>query len=166
MARQEKIEIVYKKLTDLIPDPGNPRRNDMAVDAVAESIKQFGMRVPLVIDAKGNIISGHTRYKALRMLGEDEAPCVLADKLTLKQQRAFQLADNKTGELATWDESMLTRELDDLSEIFNVAALGFVSKVKEKDPEKPKNVTEDGYVVCPRCGRKFRKLDMEVDEEC
>lgn len=156
---QERIEVSYWKLTDLIPDDRNPRRNDYAVKPVAESIKQFGMRVPLVIDKKGNIICGHTRYKACVMLGKDEVPCVMADQLTLKQQRAFQLADNKTGELATWDNALLDMELSSLASIFDVSSLGFERKVKNDKKTDSKSdsvgVDEDGLVTCPRCGRRF-----------
>lgn len=97
--KQDRISIVYKRVGDLVPDESNPRRNDMAVDAVANSIRQFGMRTPVILDNNNNIVAGHTRYKALmRLYGEDyEVPCVLADKLTPKQLKAFELADNKTG---------------------------------------------------------------------
>lgn len=155
---QKRIEVSYWKLTDLIPDDRNPRRNDLAVKPVAESIKQFGMRVPLVIDKKGTIICGHTRFKACVMLGMQEVPCVTADQLTLKQQRAFQLADNKTGELATWDNALLDMELSSLASIFDVASLGFVKKPKnEKTADRHESVgaDEDGLITCPRCGRRF-----------
>jgi site-specific DNA-methyltransferase (adenine-specific) len=90
------------------------------------------------------------------MLGIEEVPCVRADKLTLKQQRAFGLADNKTGELATWDVGLLESELEDLASVFDISALGFERKVSANEKERPK-VKEDngGMIVCPRCGRKF-----------
>lgn len=77
----------------------NPRNNDGAVEAVAESIKQFGFKVPIVIDENNIIIAGHTRVKAARMLGLSSVPCIIADDLTPEQIKAFRLADNKTGSL-------------------------------------------------------------------
>ena len=155
--RQERISIEYRHLADLIPDSRNPRRNEMAVKPVAESIRQFGMRVPIVIDQQGNIIAGHSRYKACESLGMDEVPCVTVDQLTLKQKRAFQLADNKTGELASWDQSLLAMELDSLASIFDVSSLGFVSDSKEPKETKqpPKDADSDGMITCPRCGKRF-----------
>lgn len=92
----------------------NPRKNDDAVDAVAESIKQFGFLVPLVVDDDGNIIAGHTRYKASVKLGLESVPCVVAHDLSEEQIRKFRLIDNKTHELSHWDYPMLAAELEGL----------------------------------------------------
>lgn len=94
----------------------NPRNNDDAVDAVAESIRQYGFKVPIVLDSDGVIVAGHTRYKAAVQLGMDKVPCVVADDLTPEQARAFRIADNKTSDLSTWDNKMLLEELQDISE--------------------------------------------------
>ena len=101
-------------LKDLHPYPNNPRKNDGAVDAVAASIREFGFKVPIVVDKDNTIIAGHTRYKAAKKLGLEEVPCVIADDLTDDQIKAFRLADNKTAELADWDFDLLNIELDDI----------------------------------------------------
>ena len=105
------MKIIEKKLTELKEYENNPRNNDGAVEAVAESIKQFGFKVPIVIDADGVIIAGHTRKKAALKLGLDKVPCIIADDLSPEQIKAFRLADNKTGELAGWDFAKLEEEL-------------------------------------------------------
>ena len=89
------------------PYEKNPRKNDKAVDGVAESIKQ-----PIVIDKNGVIVAGHTRYKAALKLGFDTVPCVRADDLTQKQIKAYRILDNKLNELASWDFEMLGEELE------------------------------------------------------
>ena len=117
----------------------NPRRNDGAVNAVAESIKQFGFKVPIVIDKNHVIVAGHTRLKAAKKLGLKIVPCVVADDLTDEEVKAFRLADNKTAELAEWDLSMLGKELDDLSAIdldFNMADFGFDEETEDEYEQK------------------------------
>lgn len=82
----------------------NPRNNDGAVDAVAASIREFGFKVPVIVDGDNVIVAGHTRVKAARKLGMSAVPCIIADDLTPEQIKAFRLADNKVGELAGWEE--------------------------------------------------------------
>ena len=107
----EKLNIIYKSLKDINPYEKNPRKNDSAVDAVANSIKSFGFKVPIVIDNNNIIICGHTRYKAAKKLKLQEVPCVIANDLNEEQIKAFRLADNKTSELAEWDFDLLNEEL-------------------------------------------------------
>ena len=101
------MEIVNKKLSELKPYEKNPRKNDEAVQYVANSIKEFGFKVPIVIDKDGVIVAGHTRYKASLELGLDEVPCIIADDLNEEQIKAFRLADNKVSEQATWNLELL-----------------------------------------------------------
>lgn len=120
------MQIVEKNLADLREYENNPRNNDNAVAAVAESIKEFGFKAPIVIDAAGVIIAGHTRAKAAARLGLQTVPCIVADDLTETQIRAYRLADNKTGELASWDFAKLETELAELSAIeFDTGRFGF-----------------------------------------
>ena len=157
---QKRIEIVYKTLDELIPDAKNPRRNDAAVKPVMESIREFGFRVPIVIDKNNVIRAGHTRYKAAQELNMTQVPCVVASDLNEKQLKAFQLADNKTGELATWDASLLNLEMADLSSIFDMSLFGFKAK-KDEDgllgPSAGSTKSSDQYITCPRCGVRFLK---------
>ena len=108
--------IVEKKLSEIRPYENNPRRNDAAVDYVANSIREFGFKVPIVLDADGVIIAGHTRYKAAKKLGMKSVPCVMADDLSPAQVKAYRLADNKVGELAEWDFDLLDIELGDITD--------------------------------------------------
>ena len=117
------MQIVYKNIDELTPYAKNPRKNDKAVDAVAESIKQFGMKVPVVIDVDGVLVTGHTRIKACKKLGITEIPCIVADDLTEEQVKAFRLADNKVAELADWDFDLLADELADID--LDMDAFGF-----------------------------------------
>lgn len=98
------------------PYENNPRNNDGAVEAVANSIREFGFRQPIVVDMQGVIIAGHTRYKAAQALGMTEIPVIYAD-LSPEKAQAYRLADNKTGELAGWDFSKLQQELDELATV-------------------------------------------------
>lgn len=122
------MEIIEKFTKELIPYANNPRENDGAVDAVAASIKEFGFKVPVIIDKDNVIVAGHTRIKAAGKLGIDKVPCIIADDLSEEQIKAFRLADNKVGELAQWDFSKLEEELKELSEMdldFQMDEFGF-----------------------------------------
>ncbi len=109
------IQIITINIDDVNEYENNPRLNDAAVDAVAASIKEFGFKVPIIIDSNNVIVAGHTRVKACRKLGITEIPAVIADDLTEDQINAFRLADNKTHELALWDDKKLLEELEKIS---------------------------------------------------
>lgn len=111
------MNIIDKKISELKPYEKNPRKNDAAVSAVANSIREFGFKVPVVIDKDGVIVAGHTRYKAALSLGLQKIPCVVADDLTSEQVKAFRLADNKVGEIAEWDVNMLEAELSEIEDV-------------------------------------------------
>lgn len=110
----ERMNIVYKKVTDLVPYENNPRNNEEAVDYVANSIKEFGFKVPVVVDKDNIVAAGHTRLKACEKLGITEVPCIVAEDLTEDQIKAFRIADNKVSEYATWDEEKLSKELSNI----------------------------------------------------
>lgn len=119
------MQIVQKKVDELIPYEKNPRKNEKAIEKVANSIREFGFKVPIVIDKNGVIVAGHTRYKASQELGLDEVPCIVADDLTPKQIKAFRIAENKTNDLSTWDEDLLGEELNDILDDFDMTDFGF-----------------------------------------
>lgn len=131
------MKLVEKRLDELIPYENNLRKNDEAATYVANSIKEFGFRVPIVIDKDNVIVCGHTRYKAAHKLGMETVPCVMADDLTPKQIKAYRLADNKVSESAEWDLAMLDDELGDLDE-FDMGEFGF--DISEDEPKD-----DDGY---------------------
>ena len=108
------MEIIKLKITEIKPYDKNPRKNDGAVDAVAESIKQCGYCAPIVIDEDNVILAGHTRLKALKKLKYKECECVRKVGMTEEQKRKYRLLDNKTNELAEWDIDLLKSELDGL----------------------------------------------------
>ena len=150
--------------TELIQYENNPRNNDSAVDAVANSIKAFGFKQPIVIDKNNVIVCGHTRYKAALKLGLDSVPCIVADDLTPEQIKAFRLADNKVAELASWDYQKLDEELafiaDLSSEVFDVdmEEFGFAD-LPVVDWDRVDDLTEENYkepattkLKCPKCG--------------
>ena len=119
------MKIVNIKIEDLKPYEKNPRKNDKAIDYVANSIKEFGFKVPLVVDKNNVIVAGHTRYQASKKLGLKELPCLVADDLTDEQIKAFRIADNKTNEMAEWDDALLGEELKDLIDNFDMSQFGF-----------------------------------------
>lgn len=127
------------KLKDIKPYEKNPRKNDDAVPYVAESIKQFGFKVPIVIGKDNVIVCGHTRYKAAQKLGLKTVPCVIADDLTEEQIKAYRLADNKVSELAEWNIDLLGEELD---EIFDIDMSDFGFDLSE-DEEEETEIIED-----------------------
>jgi len=119
-----KIHELYTK--DLIPYDNNPRINDQAVDNLVNSIKEFGFKVPIVIDKNFIIAAGHTRLKAAQQLGIEKVPCIIAEDLTEEQIKAFRLADNKVSESAMWDPEKLEIELLELQDLdFDMNEFGF-----------------------------------------
>lgn len=134
------LSITNIKTVDIKPYEKNPRKNDEAVKYVAESIREFGFKVPIVIDDNNIIVAGHTRWKAAKKLGITECPCIVASDLTEEQIKAFRLADNKVAEKAEWDFDLLAIELDDIVDL-DMEVFGFEEMVEETE------VTEDDYEV-------------------
>ena len=148
------MEIIMRGVNDITPYEHNPRKNDDAVDAVAASIKEFGFKVPIVVDKDGIIVAGHTRLKAAKKLGMEQVPCIVADDLTDEQIKAFRLVDNKVAELADWDFSELETELADID--MDMSQFGFddfdidantdiVEDEAPEPPEEPKTKIGDIY---------------------
>ncbi len=133
---------------DLVPYYNNPRHNQDAVGPVAESIKAFGFKAPIVVDENMEVITGHTRLKAAKQLGLDKVPVIVAEDLDEDQVRAYRLADNKVAELASWDDEKL---LDELAEISNIdmSLFGFEDAEALLDEltedENEGDVEEDDY---------------------
>ncbi len=134
-----RLNVVMMKIADLKAYENNPRKNEKAVDAVANSINSFGFKVPVIIDKNNVVVAGHTRIMACRKLGIDEVPCVIADDLTEDQIKAFRIADNKTAELADWDFDKLKEELGSID--IDMEQFGFTDLEKIMDRE----VLEDEF---------------------
>lgn len=165
------MEIITKKIDELIPYINNPRYNDDAVEYVANSIKEFGFKVPIIIDKNNEIVAGHTRYKASIELGLNEVPCIVADDLTEEQVKAFRLADNKVSEKAEWNFELLDEELADLD--IDMSDYGFENI--EIDWDNIEDLSNNTYeepthnmLECPKCHHidrdiHFKKVDKVED---
>ena len=151
------MQIIEKKVSELIPYEKNPRKNDEAVEYVANSIKEFGFKVPIVIDKDNVIVAGHTRLKAAKQLKIKTVPCVVADDLTEEQIKAFRLADNKTSEMAGWDFPLLDMELADIE--MDMEQFGFKdfdhSDIDDffKDAQENEKEEKLHTITCPHCGK-------------
>ena len=137
----DSMDIVKMRMEDIHPYQNNPRKNNQAVEAVAESIRQCGYVAPIIVDEDNVILAGHTRYKALKQLCYTEAEVVVKAGLSEEQKRKYRLLDNKTNELAEWDYDLLEEELDGLD--FGDLQLDW--GVGQKEPE----VVEDNYTPEP-----------------
>ena len=137
-----KLEIEYMNVDDIIPYENNPRKNDEAVEKVANSIKEFGFKVPIIIDKENVIVTGHTRLLAAKKLNLKEVPVIRAEDLTEKQIKAFRLADNKVSEFSYWDYDKLNLELEDLD--FDMEEFGFENM--NIDTSYIDNLLEEEYV--------------------
>lgn len=135
-----KINVVMMKISDLKDYENNPRVNDKAVEAVANSINSFGFKVPVIVDKNNVLICGHTRVKAAKKLGMTELPVIVADDLNEDQIKAFRIADNKTAEIADWDMDKLIEELKSIE--MDMEQFGFDDLEKLLDRE----VLEDDFV--------------------
>ena len=148
------MKIVELRIAELKEYENNPRLNDKAVESVAESIMQFGFKVPIIVDCDNVIVAGHTRLKAARFLGMECVPCIVADDLTDDQIKAFRLADNKVSEFAEWDFSMLEKELEEID--MNMSVFGFDIDVdfeiggETEQGDLTQKETET--MCCPHCG--------------
>ena len=173
----KEMKIEYKNIDEIIPYENNPRLNDNAVDYVANSIKEFGFKVPIIIDKDNIIVAGHTRLKAAKQLGLEEVPVIKADDLTDEQIKAFRIADNKVSEKAEWDLDKLSIELQDIN--FDMSEFGFDDieledlTLEEQEiiedeapelPDEPKAKLGDIYQLGNHrlmCGSALVKEDVE-----
>lgn len=147
------MKIEYLKIEDLKVYDNNPRKNDAAVGSVMASIKEFGFKVPIVVDKDNVIVAGHTRLKAAKKMDMKEVPCIVADDLSPVQVKAFRLADNKTGEMAEWDFEKLEIELKELEEEMQELSMldfGFDMKKFEAEEDGDEKIIEDEVPKLPK----------------
>lgn len=140
------MQIYDKPLGWLTPYENNPRNNDEAVEPVANSISEFGFKVPIVATSDGEIINGHTRWKAAKKLKLKTVPVIIADDLTEEQVRAFRLADNKVAEIAQWDIELLLSEIESVDNL-DMTLFGFTDSDYTlddfEDEETDTDISED-----------------------
>lgn len=119
-------QIIMLDPNSLKPYERNPRKNEKAVQAVVNSIREFGFKQPIVIDKSGIIIVGHTRWQAAKLLGLLQVPVIEAKDLTPAQVKAYRITDNQTNALSDWDVDLLTLEIVDLQKMdVDLNVLGF-----------------------------------------
>jgi site-specific DNA-methyltransferase (adenine-specific) len=181
VTKKPTLKVENRPLASLKPYWRNPRKNDGAVEAVKKSILEFGFNSPILVDAEGTIVAGHTRYKAAKALGLASVPVVVVD-LPADKITAYRIADNKTSELAEWDMEALTQELrtiadaaESMSAYFDPATLNAALNI-DFDAATPtqaqvdsitqahatafgerSRAAQDAYVevTCPECGGSF-----------
>lgn len=156
------MELIQISLDMLKPYPNNPRYNEDAVEAVEESIDQVGYITPIIVDENYQILAGHSRWKSLHNLGEEEIDVVMVNGLTEEQKRKFRLLDNKTAEIAEWDLDKLQDELDRV----DFGEYDFWSKELEKMADKLlADKPKEKVIICPKCGKVIQGLvDMDQFE--
>lgn len=158
------MDIISRPLDEIIPYEKNPRIiSDETVDKVANSIREFGWRQPIVVDEDGVVIAGHTRLKAAQQLELETAPVHVAKGLSPEKVRAYRLADNRSGELADWDIGILGDELKALKMDMDLTDFGFrdieiemadidelaVMEGVEEEPWTDDTIIRDGKPVDP-----------------
>ncbi|KXS45399.1 MAG: DNA methylase N-4/N-6 domain-containing protein [Candidatus Frackibacter sp. T328-2] len=145
------MEVINKKVDELVPYEKNPRVNHQAVNEVAKSIREFGFKVPVIVDEDNILVAGHTRVEACKRLGIEEVPAIVADDLSDEQIKAFRIMDNKSAQYSEWDYELLLEEISDLDELdYDIDLTGFKdveldeimeelaeSQQKEMEEEKP-----------------------------
>lgn len=161
------LQIERKKLEELKPYGNNAKEHTPEqVQKIADSIKQFGFKVPILVDAEGMIIAGHGRYYASKELGLDKVPVIVVNDLSESQIRAYRIMDNKVGE-SNWIQGLLKEELVTLQEEeVDISTLGFeehdLKKLFKEEPLVVGNETEKLgklTITCPNCQYVFSKKD-------
>ena len=165
-----KIKIEYKSINELIPYINNPRDNSNTVDKVASSIKNFGFKVPIVIDKDNEIVTGHTRLLASKKLGLKEVPCIIADDLSEAQIKAFRIADNKVSEFSDWDFELLDNELEELKDMdldFNMEDFGFSNSEKDDLEDEYVDINDENLDLDSHSENKmsFGKTKIIITDE-
>ena len=142
MLNLKDYEIKIVNIEDVKEYETNPRNNTNAIEAVANSIKEFGFQHPILVDNKMEIIAGHTRLKASQKLGLKEVPIRIINNLSEEQIKAFRLVDNKTAELADWNEELLMFELENINNI-DMDLFGFDLELENEEEKELNEIIED-----------------------
>lgn len=146
MNELRNVEAQLVPLDSLKAYDGNAKRHDSDnIDAIANSISEFGFRNPILAwhneDGVPEIVAGHGRAAAAKRLRMEQVPVIFVDDLTDAQRRMLTLADNQTTLMTGWDDQTLQEELDALTDVFDVAGFGF--DIDEIIGDDGVEVTED-----------------------
>ena len=166
-----KLEIKKIPLSEIKPYFRNPRKNVETVKLLKESIKRYGFNVPLVLDKKKVIITGHARYLALQSMGEKAAFCVISD-MSEKLAREYRIDDNKIAESSTWLESELYMELRELDPVIMKKLLPDMKEMYSELKVDNVGITGDeiqkmGKVLDHRFEEKAKEgNDRKIEVEC
>lgn len=157
------MKIEYMSIEDAIPYERNAKEHPQdQVDYIANSIREFGFRIPILVDENNVVVSGHGRLMAAKQLGLKRVPYIRLSDLSPEQIKAFRLADNKVSE-STWDIKMLEMELTTTS--FDMEVFGFTidsysyeeSPLELEDGDDEQTLADDGKEYhCPKCGFVFK----------
>ena len=137
--------IEYWDIARLVPYARNPRKNDAAVDRMAASIQQFGLKMPCLARSDGEVVDGHLRLKAARKLGITEIPVILCDEWTPVQVKAFRLMVNRSVGWAEWDEELVGLELGGVSRLVEGAGDERRIHLTLLSPSSPRNFRDPGW---------------------
>lgn len=161
----DEMEIEQTRLAAIVPYDKNARINEGAISAVAESIRQFGFRNPILVDDLCVIICGHTRLLAAKSLGLETVPVIFCRDLSPENVRALRLADNRSSELSTWDMDLLMQELAALNDDGVDASAWFADELnalKERESFSPVDesdrLDQTVSITCPHCGKEFMRV--------
>ena len=145
------VEIEYVDIERIKPYNRNPRRNDAAVNAVANSIREFGWQSPIIVDSDYVIIAGHTRRLAAIKLGITEVPVYVASDMAPEEVQAYRIADNRVAEMALWDMNALRKEIEGIKNL-DLEEFGFDREMLDDIGDDMSGVKRH---TCPRCGAEW-----------
>lgn len=145
-----KMQIEQMQTGKIKPFEKNPRRNDDSVDAVANSIKAFGFRAPIIVDRDLVIIAGHTRWKAAKKLQLKTVPVIIAEDMTEEQAQAYRIADNAAGSASTWDDELLQEILADIGTDYDMGDFGLDTEQYIDTGEFPDDIEDDTPPAPPK----------------
>jgi hypothetical protein len=161
-----KFKIEYVDIDEIKEYKNNPRINDAAIKIVADSITAYGFTVPIVVDKKMEVIAGHTRLKASHALKLKQVPIIRRPDLSEAQVKAFRILDNKSSEYASWDFSLLEKELKALGNASENAFTGFDSSkidfLPDVKPDKEPEIVPEMIVVIKIDPKKFEEIRKDL----
>jgi len=131
------MQIEMMLLEEIKPSEHNPKvHNPEQIELVKKSIETFGWAQPIAVDVNNEIIIGHARYAAAKLIGEAEVPVVHMDHLTDKQIKALRLADNKLNQITGFDFELVMSDLEDIGELADLTGFNLEELKNPFEPEK------------------------------